>query len=296
MTEIAFQGDPQIKDLALTRLRRHMADGSFDFFPTWEDGKANVIGAVVEADDKAAFAERLGYPLALVFALEPMVHAFQTLPEAEEFVLDWFERTPIGADLSLLVSRVLVLILERPDLVVLTAEHAEIERCRQAVISLHRREIGGDTPDRKAWKVERLAAVAASDSITDGSFAHLAGLIVEAAAWPASMRTVLSDTLSACGRLEVRRESEAIGWTEALESRVYHIREKAEVDGRMAELSGMDRLLGLLDADDPELARHFCQRVECFKNFGDVSRTVGRQIVTLMEQAPIATRFAGAAA
>jgi hypothetical protein len=294
MTDIAFHGDPAVKDMALARLRRHMADGSFVFFPAWEDGKANVIGAVVEADDQTAFADRLGYPVALVASLEGIVHTYQTLAIAQAFVLDWFERTPIGADLSSVVSQVLLLILERPDLVALTSPHGELERCRQAVIALHRREIAGDAPDRKAWKVERLAAVAASDAITDGSFGHLAGLIVEAAAWPGSMRTVLKDTLDAYGRLEVRRETEAIGWTDALESRVYHIREKAEEDGRMDELSGMDRLLGLLDADDPELARHFRQRTECFERFGEVIRTVGRQIVALLEQAPAIATPAGA--
>jgi hypothetical protein len=296
MTDIAFQGDPAIKDMALARLRRHIADGSFAFYPAWEDGKANVIGAVVEADDKTAFAERLGYPVALVTTLEAIVHAYQELPVAQDYVLDLFERTAVGADLSTLVSQALLTILERSDLAALTSPHAELERCRQAVISLHRREVDGDTPDRKAWKAERMAAVAASDAITDGSFAHLAGLIVEAAAWPASMRTVLKDTLDAFGGLEMRREIQSIGWTDALESRVFQIREKAEVDGRMDELSGIDRVFGLLDADDPDLARHFRQRIECAKGFGHVSRTVGRQIVALIEQAPTVATPAGATA
>ncbi|RZF65422.1 hypothetical protein EWE75_05490 [Sphingomonas populi] len=296
MTDIAFQGDPAVKDMALARLRRHIADGSFVFYPAWEEGKANVIGAIVEADDQTAFAERLGYPIALVTALESIVNAYQTLPVAQTYVTDWFEQTPVGADLSRVVSQVLLSILERSDLVTLTAPHAELERCRQAVIALHRREIDGDAADRKGWKVERLAAVAASDAITDGSFAHLAGLIVEAAAWPATMRTVLSDTLDACGRLELRRETGAIGWTEALESRAYKIREKAEIDGRMAELSGIDRMLGLLDAEDPELGQHFRQRLECFERLGHINRLVGRQIVELMRQAPVVATPAEASA
>lgn len=296
MTDIAFQADPTVKEMALTRLRRHIDDGSFVFYPAWEDGNANVIGAVVEADDKTAFAERLGYPLALVIALEDIIHAYQTLPAAQEYVLEWFKRTPIGADLSRVVSQALLSILELPDLVTLTTPHAKLERCRQAVMALHRREIDGDTPDRKAWKVERLAAVAVSDTMIEGSFAHLAGLIVEAAAWPASMRTVLRDTLSAFGGLEVKREMAAIGWTDALESRAYKIREKAEVDGRMAEVSGIERLLALLDADDPELGQHFRQRLECFERLGHINRITGRQIIDFMKQAPVAATPAKASA
>lgn len=287
MTEIAFQGDPAVKEMALTRLRRHIADGSFVFYPAWEDGKANVIGAVVEADDQTAFAERLGYPIALVTALEGLVNDHRTLSLGQEFALDWFERTPISADLSTVVSQVLLWILQQSDLVALTTPHKELERCRQAVAAMHRGEINGDTPDRKAWKVERLASVAATDTIADGSFEHLAGLIVEAAAWPASMRTVLRDALNACARLEMRRELDAIGWTDALESRAFKIREQAEVDGRMAELAGLDRMLGLLDADDAELGRHFRQRLEISDRAGHGTRTVGNHIVTLMERAPL---------
>ena len=287
MTDIAFLGDPAIKAQALARLRSHIVAGTFVIFPAWEDGKANVIGALVEADDKQAFADQYGYPIAFVTALEMIVNAFRFGPASEGFVEALLERTPVGADLSRVVPQMLISLLDRPDIVVLTARDAEVERCRQAVVALQQRAIAGDEPDRKTWKSARLAAIAASDTVTDDIALHMASLIVEAAAWPATMRTVLHDTLGACGRLESHQIMNAIGWTEADESRVFKIREQAEADGRLAELSGLDRVLGLLDADDPELASGFRERIEQFEKMGENYRAVGWQIVDLIERAPV---------
>lgn len=287
MTDIAFLGDPELKALALARLRSHIAAGTFVIFPAWDDGKANVIGALIEADDKQAFADQYGYPIAFVTALEGIVNAFRFGPDSEGFVQALLERTPVGADLSRVVSQLLVNLLDRPDIVALTTRDAEVERCRQAVVGLQRRAIAGEESDRKVWKSARLAAIAASDTVADDTALHMASLIVEAAAWPTTMRTVLHDTLGACGRLESHQIMNAIGWTEADESRVFKIREQAEADGRLAELSGLDRVLGLLDADDPDLARGFRERLEQFEKMGENYRAVGWQIVDLIEQAPV---------
>ncbi|MBB3859681.1 hypothetical protein GGQ88_000921 [Novosphingobium hassiacum] len=289
MSDIAFLGDPAVKAMAQARLRSHIAAGTFVIFPAWEDGKANVIGALVEADDKEAFAEQYGYPIAFVTALEVIVNAFSFGPRSETFVEALLERTPVGADLSGVVSQMLISLLERPDIVALTGQDAEVERWRLAVVALHQRTIDGDEPGRKEWKAARMASIAASDTVVDDPALHMASLIVEAAAWPATMRTVLHDTLGACGRLESRQVMDAIGWSEADESRVFKIREQAETDGRMAELSGLDRVLGLLDADDPELARGFRQRLDQFEKMGDNYRAVGWKIIELIEQAPVSS-------
>ncbi len=288
MADIAFHGDPAVKAQALSRLRSHIAAGTFVYFPAWEAGKANAIGAVVEADDISRYAEELGYPLAIANVLGALVNAFKGLDAAAEFAEAWLARTPVGADLSNVVSKILVVLLEQRQLAELTRQTETIEESRQAVLALHRRAISGDAPDRREWKAVRLAAVAASDATADDPDAKIAGSIVEAAAWPGSMRSVLNDTLGALGNLETRLILQKIGWTEADESRVFRIREQAEVDGRMAELNGLDRVLGLLDADAPQLAKGFRERLAAFESLGADYRNVGRTLIELFEQAPIA--------
>lgn len=287
MADIAFHGDPAIKAQALERLGRHIAAGSFVYFPAWEDGKANVIGAVVEADDTPGYAERLGYPVALAETLPLFVNGFRPQVEAGRFAQAWLERTPVGADLTLIVSQLVLDLLANSELMVLARAHPAIEQSRLAIMALHQRAIDGDEPDRKTWKAARLAAVAATDALAEGAFDRRAGQVVEAAAWPGTMRTVLRDTLSALGTLEMHLALARGGWTAEDESRVFRIREQAEKDGYKAEFSGLHRVLAILDADHPELADRFRQRVERMEESSERYRSEGWKTIAMMERAPL---------
>lgn len=288
MANIAFHGDPAIKAQAMERLGRHIAAGSFVYFPAWEEGKANVIGAVVEADDTPAYAEQLGYPLALAETLPAFVNGFRPQAEAERFAQAWLERTPVGADLTRIVSQLVLDLLANPELAALTERHPEVEHGRRAIMALHQRAMDGDEPDRKAWKTARMAAIAATDKLSETT-EHRAGQVVEAAAWPGTMRTVLRDTLNGLGTLELHLALSRIGWTEEDESRVFHIREKAEADGYKAEFSGLDRVLAILDADHSALADQFRLRIELVEKSSEKYRAAGWQAIEMMESAPLAT-------
>ncbi|MDR6511006.1 hypothetical protein J2792_001878 [Novosphingobium capsulatum] len=293
MAVIAFHGDPLVKAQALDRLQRHVTAGSFVYFPAWENGNANVIGAVVEADDTPAYAERLGYPLALAETLPMLVNGFRPQPEAVRFALAWLERTPVGADLTTIVSQLVLDLLANADLVKLTERYPDVEQSRQAIMALHRRAIDGDEPDRKTWKAARLAAVAATDAVDEAALERRAAQVVEAAAWPGTMRTVLRDTLNGLGTAELHLSLSEAGWTEENESRVFHIRQQAETDGYKAELSGLDRVLAILDADHPALAEQFRVRLDLMEESSARYRALAWKAIELMEQAPIAaTRLA----
>ncbi len=293
MAVIAFHGDPLVKAQALDRLQRHVTAGSFVYFPAWENGNANVIGAVVEADDTPAYAERLGYPLALAETLPMLVNGFRPQPEAVRFALAWLERTPVGADLTTIVSQLVLDLLANADLVKLTERYPDVEQSRQAIMALHRRAIDGDEPDRKTWKAARLAAVAATDAVDEAALERRAAQVVEAAAWPGTMRTVLRDTLNGLGTAELHLSLSEAGWTEENESRVFHIRQQAETDGYKAELSGLDRVLAILDADHPALAEQFRVRLDLMEESSARYRALAWKAIERMEQAPIAaTRLA----
>lgn len=287
MEGIAFHGDPAVKAQALERLRSHIAGGSFVYFPAWEDGKANVIGAVVEADDTPAYADRLGYPLALADALPMFVNGFRPQTEAERFAIAWLDRTPVGADLTRVVSQLVLDLLGNESLATLTARHPDVEQTRQAIMALHRRAIAGDEVDRKTWKAARMAAVGATDTLDEGSLDRRAGQVVEGAAWPSTMRTVLRDTLSGLGTLELHLALNAIGWTEEDESRVFHLRERAETEGYKADFSGLDRVLAILDADHPDLGRRFRMRLDRVEGASARYRTMGWATIDMMERAPL---------
>ena len=288
MGSIAFGGNPAVKQEALARLRSHIVAGTFLYGPAWSEEGVNAIGAIVEADDTHKYSDMLGYPLALATALPSIINAIGPLDKAAQYAEAWLERTPVGVDLSKVVSQVLISVLEESGVVALTTQQAAVEDSRSAVVYLHRRVIDDNEPDRAEWKSVRMAAVAASDAVTGTQLVRAAGAIVEAAAWPSSMRTVLHDVLGARGGLETKQLLDEIGWTEDKESQVYRIREAAEKTEQHAELSGLDRVYALLDADHPELAKGFRQRIRQFERFGDTITTIGQQILELLENASVA--------
>lgn len=294
MADVAFHGDPAVKTEALERLRRHIQAGSFVYFPAWEDGKANVIGAVMEADDMPGYAEKLGYPVALAETLPMFVNGFRPQVEAERFAQAWLERTPVGADLTRIVSQSVLDLLANAELAALTERHRQVEQSRQAIMALHRRAVDGDEPDRKTWKAARMAAVAGTDTLDETSLDRRAGQAVEAAAWPGTMRTVLRDTLNALGTLELHLALGRMGWTEQDESRVFHIREQAERDGYKVEFTGIDRVLAILDADYPLLADQFRLRLNRVEEASERYRTMGWKTIEMMERAPVGATMASA--
>lgn len=288
MRVATFHGDPAVKAQALERLRYHIMVGSFVYFPAWEDGKANVIGAVMEADDTPGYAEKLGYPVGLADTLPMFVNGFRPQAEAARFADAWLERTPVGADLTRIVSQLVLDLLANPGLVAMTERHTDVERGRRAIMALHQRAIDGDESGRKTWKVARLAAIAATDAFEEETLDRRAAQVIEAAAWPGTMRTVLRDTLSALGTFELHLALSKIGWTQEDESRVFQIREQAEKDGYKAEFAGLDRVLAILDADHPALARQFRLRLERMEESSERYRSVGWKTIEMMERAPLA--------
>lgn len=288
MTDIAFHANPAVKAEALERLRRHIAAGTLVYFPAWEHGRANVIGAVVEADDTPGYAAKLGYPLALAEMLPMLVNGFRPLTEAARFAEAWLERTPVGADLTRIVSHLVLDLLADPGLADMTQGSPDLEQSRQSIMALHKSVIEGAEPDRKVWKAARMAAVVATDGVGQGTLERQAGSVIEAAAWPGTMRTVLRDTMNSFGSLGTNRSMAEIGWGADKESRVFQIREQAEKDGYKAEFSGVERVLAILDADHPELASGFRQRIERMNKSSATYVSHGWKAIELMEQAPIA--------
>lgn len=286
----AFHGDPAIKEGALARLRRHVEAGTFRFGPAWSEQGASALGAAIEGDDPRIYSERLGYPLPLVLILDAIVNEFPNLAEAASFAEAWLERTPVGGDLSRIVPETLIAILDDPSLAQITARAPRVEQARQAVLDLHRRALGGEEVTREQWKTARSAALAANDEEGLDRVVRAAGSVAEAAAWPAATRTVLKDATAARGGLDLKLALAEIGWTDDDERRVFRIMEAAA--GRMTDLEGLERVLAILDADHPELALHFRERLDKFDALSSASVALGQDILLRLAAAPVLHRDA----
>jgi len=288
MSIIAFHGDPAIKSDAVARLRRHIDAGTFRYNPPWDNHGATALGAIAEDGGAEAYSERLGFPLALAAILDQLINdGYGKLDDAIAFALEWLEGTPVGADLSQVASSTLLVILSEPGLLELTGGDARMEQARLGVLDLHSRAMGGEDISRQTWKAARSEALAASDAAENDPLLRGAGAVAEAAAWPATMRTVLSDTISARGLMEVRRRLDSIGWTDELETRIFYIMKDA--GERFAEIAGVDRVHAILEADHPELAPRFKLRLKQMEQLGDATAAIGRHVLDQLAEAPDVT-------
>jgi hypothetical protein len=251
---IAFNGQASVKEDALVRMRAHISAGTFRYSPPWSEKGGSAMGLIIEGNDPQLYAERLGYPLPLVAVLDNLVNDRRGgLAEASKFALAWLERTPVGADLTPIVGQALIAILSDPALSDISATAPPIEAQRQAVLALHRRALAGEEIPASEWKKARKAATAANDALPeDDKILRTVARTIESAAWPATMRSVLTDALSARGRLDINLALQEIGWTDDDERRVYSIMEAAE--GRETHLEGLERVYAVIAAEDPAFA------------------------------------------
>jgi hypothetical protein len=288
MKEIAFNGDPAVKALALARLRSHIAQGTFRYNPAWSDLGGSALGCVIEGSEPEKYAETTGYPLPLVMILDRLVNDLKGgLEVAAEFAEAWLEGTAVGADLSAIVTRTLMFILEDPILVSQSHRSEAVERCRQTVLDLHRRSLAGEEIARQEWRRARSASLEASDSVFDDKLVRAVGLTVEAAAWPGDMRTVLSDTLSARAGLDIKLALAEIGWTDEDENRVLHTMEASE--GKQTHLEGLERVFAVLGAEDPAFEVRMRERVKQSAKFSLSNAIVGRFVLDALAKAPAAS-------
>jgi hypothetical protein len=272
---IAFHGKASVKEQALERMRAHIDAGTFRYSPPWGEKGGSAMGLIIEGSDPQLYAERMGFPLPLVAVLDSLVNARHgDLPEATTFALAWLERTPVGADLAPVVTQSLISILSDPTLTEISVTQAPIETQRQAVLALHRRELMGETVSAAEWKKVRKAATAANDALPeDEKLLRTVARAVESAAWPGSMRSVLTDTLSARGRLDINLALQEIGWSDEDERRVYSIMEAAE--GRETHLEGLERVYAVIAAEDPAFAERARVRTAQHQKFSAFSNKFG---------------------
>ncbi|MBA4750665.1 MAG: hypothetical protein H2055_00360 [Sphingopyxis sp.] len=289
MAVTAFHGDLAVKEQALARVRKHIAAGTFRFSPAWGDMGATAMGSVIEGDDPQLYADMLGYPLPLVMDLDSLsnnlAHAAGD-PSPTAFAEAWLEKTPVGADLSRIVPEMLIFTLSDPALVAQTVQDPTVEAGRKDILALHRRSLEGETISRKTWQEARAAAVAASDKASDRMI-RKAALVVEAAAWPATMRTVLRDTVSARGSMQMSHALNAIGWTDDDEKRVFQLMEAAAEQGEHADIEGVGRVHAVLGPKDPVLAARFRERIAAHKEFAAFSLIFAKFLLDRLAAAPV---------
>lgn len=195
------------------------------FLPRDPDGSQTLIECLAGEDaDAASIARTYGYPLSLILLWaaqgRPLFHA-----EGTARFLDWargfVEETPVGGDLSMVPTRLILWMLDHP---LVIGGEASLGHALQA---LHRRDLTGDAPARSDWAALREQAMQQVDVAPEGR--PDPARFYEAAAWSARAgRSVLTSAADAWAMVTAAKPD--IGWTTQDEERMRLI-----FEGLMAE-------------------------------------------------------------
>ena len=204
----AWHGDPALKDEVLTRLREHRAADAIiqGLYQQYDPGLAVqyrgcAIGCTLPLQETNpvpgrhevagpgagwhAEVERLyGIPRPVAHLIDRI---FEGLPtdEAGDFAVAVIEAVPVGADLSMVSSRLMLDILADDEYGVLqrTRDGSKARTAVETVIGLYRRQLAGDEPSTEEWKKAAAAATAAATAATAAAAYAAAAYAADAATY-----------------------------------------------------------------------------------------------------------------
>lgn len=192
-TVLAWHSNPDLKDEVLARLRAHRAADAIvqgryqQYAPHLAVGyRGCAIGCTLPLQDLTglvgddvrdpecgwhAEVERLyGIPQSVGHLID---RTFEGLPleEAGDFAVTVVQAVPVGADLSLVSSRLLLDVLTDEDAGVLprTPPGSPLRAAVEGVAGLYRRRLAGGEPARRDWKAALRAAWQTETAISDGA-------------------------------------------------------------------------------------------------------------------------------
>jgi len=198
----AFRGDPAIKEDLLARLHHHAKNGTLMFGATHWDGRGgSPLGVSIQGDDRAEYAERFGYPLALAGLLDPLM-ALAATDAAVGHSLRWVSCVEPGADLSSVLIRIVDGLLREMGVDRLAAPY------HSALLDLYRREASGDPPGRRGWSELRAAIERSEAAEEPGSDARAALAACATACWPLRTSMSVLSTLVAAWVQDATRTSD----------------------------------------------------------------------------------------
>jgi len=228
----AFHGASDVRQAALEQLSQHVAAGELMAGRlVWTGQKGSVVGCLVHSGDPQDWQARLGLARWLAHVLDALTQALppeQALACAE----DALQAITPGQDTSTTGSALIESLLADA-----AALHPErVPSALAALVAearhLHRRCLGGDSPEPGAWKAVRRDALATTDGIAPESHPHARALaeLVEAAAWdPSTSASAVAETLRLWLALQGGQAGGLFGWTDEDDARTRLLLEEMHV-------------------------------------------------------------------
>lgn len=150
----AFNGQAELKQETINRLRDHIDSGKLVHGVEYKDGEGGPVGCIVGSFTHSLFEKRLGIPAPLAHALEVIYDGLRG-DKDQPFALDFLESIEPGADLSMVWPRFLLRVLTDEQNGLLAYAPDDTERAAKRVVALLQRQVNGDEPTDMEWRQEQ---------------------------------------------------------------------------------------------------------------------------------------------
>jgi hypothetical protein len=201
----AFHGDPAIKDKYVARVRQHAAADAIVKGQYWENGKGCAVGCTIEGSEHARYETELGIPEAIARVED---YLFERMPneDAKTFPLRLLESIPVGADLSLVPTNLIIFILDDLQNVKEVKEDAAVSKAISDTAGLWKKVAAGKKVEASAWSAAESAAESAAWSAARSA--------AESAAWSAA-RSAARSAAESAAESAARSAAESAAWSAA---------------------------------------------------------------------------------
>jgi thioredoxin len=275
----AFGGDANAKTVYVNRLREHIESKlAAPNEPMWDGNISGGLQFVTNEPLSEECARVLGVPPEVVSLVETLSSYYGTNAKNAEFIGDWLDHIPAGANLSRLPAELVVRILESDTVSKLVSAESALLGLRDELLSMHIAESKGEVVVDSKWQDAKQACQ------ERGVF----GVMLAAGASPLRKNPELLDEFIPRVTMSVWRKLQAdCGWKAGDEARMDEIAEsiwESAIQNAEEPPRG-DALLQRMEAVEPALLRrHRYHYDEGSRTMRQVGQKLGAMLLELTEQ------------
>lgn len=157
---IAFHNDPKIKAKYVARVKAHAEADEIIKGIYWQDGKGCAVGCTIEGDDHSKYEKELGIPEILA-RLEDGLFEEMSNKDAMKFPLRFIEAVPVGADLSMVFTKLVIWEWEDKKHGLKNLKDIKSDKelydCCESVVNLYKRVLDGEIVEKSDKLIELLS-------------------------------------------------------------------------------------------------------------------------------------------
>ncbi len=180
---LAYHNDPELKKSVVAQMAAHRKADELVKGVYWEDGKGCAVGCLIKGGNHALYETKFGIPRQLAY-LEDRIFENLDNGASQKWPERFLKAIKPGADLSMVVPKLMLCLLEDPDGIRKFARPDGLAAIEKIAV-LYRKKINGENPTQKEWLDARDDAYKARRSADAYAYAAYAAGAYAAGAYAA---------------------------------------------------------------------------------------------------------------